>query len=335
MNNLVGGTVDIQDDGRIGEVVSPTVIDPGTINNAGLFTKTGGTGFTTLVAILNNLGDVEIASGTVSAQRGGTLMDSNFQVDANSALDLIGGVFTMTGANQFSGSGKVLTRASGGAGGRVDIPTGSTATFNLPGDGAELSGTLDVNGSLINLGDALFTGVALSGNGSLINRSKMEIGNNAQIGGTLDNEASITQTGTGNLHFNTDGRLINRPGATYEFQSTAGLAAGASDNTPLFDNRGLLKKTDGSTSFVAVSVATTGDISVEDGGITFRRDGDYQGADLMIATGSQITFESGLHEFSGTSTVTGDGTLAFVGSATVDINSVTSVNLPVGGTSDW
>ncbi|MEM9646156.1 MAG: matrixin family metalloprotease, partial [Planctomycetota bacterium] len=188
-----------------------------------------------------------------------------------------------------------------------------------------------VNGQIANIGKANFESFLLDGGGSLVNRGTIEIGNNGQLQSTLENESMIRQTGTGNFRFNTGAHLINHVGATYDFRSGSGITSSPIDTTPLFDNRGLVRKSDDSLSVIGVPSLMFGDVSVVQGAINFRRDASFQNVEVSIAELGEIKLESGQHDFDGTTVVIGDGTFSISGSTAVNIHDVMTVNLPTGG----
>src|SRR5664279_139091 len=125
LTNLATGTMSITAD--------VSSVAGGTIGNAGVLRKTGGTGTTTLGTALVNSGDVQVQSGALDMTSGGSA-SGTFEVSANATLQF-GGNYTLSGASSVTGAGTVFMSS-----GTVNL----NGTFSLSGTNI-ISGTLAVN----------------------------------------------------------------------------------------------------------------------------------------------------------------------------------------------
>jgi hypothetical protein len=130
IDNEVGALYDIQGDGN-GAFVASYSSGPATFNNRGTFRKSGGTGTTTLTEQVNfnNIGTVEVQSGTLMFQGGykqtkGATMLTGGTLMSGSSLDIQGG--------DIGGSGTIISDLLN-AGGRV-LPGTSIGHLIVAGD---------------------------------------------------------------------------------------------------------------------------------------------------------------------------------------------------------
>jgi hypothetical protein len=130
--NQQGAVFDSQGDGNLNAIFSPAYHP--TFNNAGLFTKSGGTGATTVAWIFNNSGAVDVLSGTLSFTGGGNHTGS-FDVASGATLDFAGGVHSLASGTTITGAGAISV-----SGGTLNVGGDFTnATTLTVGSGATLS----------------------------------------------------------------------------------------------------------------------------------------------------------------------------------------------------
>jgi hypothetical protein len=242
LNNAPDGTYNLTGDGGLqsGTLYTSSGSYPfgsGVINNSGLFEKTGGTG-TSIIApsiAFNNTGTVEVDSGTMAFNGGGSITTGNYVFNNGSVVQLAGGSETLSGAINISGNGTLqingaVVSAGGGnsstftnlnnganlliSGGAVYGDTNSSVTFNLTGNSQTTfsGGLLGGPGSTINMGNFIWTGGTISdynGFGSITgftNNASMTISGpdakSIDTTGVLTNHGTITQTGTAQVLFN-------------------------------------------------------------------------------------------------------------------------------------
>ena len=128
LENQTSGLVDLQNDWTFLSLSSGT--QP-TINNAGIFRKSAGTGISITPAALNNTGTVDVQTGTLSLEGGGT--DSGtFTVASGATLQFNGGTHLWQGGVASSGAG-VLKIVSGTvqADGAVTLSSGAALSGGI------------------------------------------------------------------------------------------------------------------------------------------------------------------------------------------------------------
>ena len=194
-NNQPGATFDVQGDAAIGCWST----NPATFNNAGVFTKSAGTGTTTVGAYwtFNNTGVVEVRSGGASlggpvAQLPGTTLTGGIWiVDANSTLALT------SASNITVNQGSVTLDGPGSIFARINTLADNDGNFSiLNGRDFTTSGALENSGTLtVGLGSTLtvsgpltWTGGNIEGDGTI----------NANNGASIT--ASVAKSGAGTLN---------------------------------------------------------------------------------------------------------------------------------------
>ena len=276
----------------------------GTINNAGTFRKSGGTGTSVIGngVNFNNSGTVEMDSGTLSFQGTCTGNNARYVVNGGGQMNIAGGVWNLTGSNTFTGSGVVSV----------------TGTAQLWGSSNDLLGqglTVTLNGSQ---GNGLVQGVTnaasfnlISGEiSSLTNTSANFVisGTGASMGEGTSNFGTMTHQGSGSVTIY--GTLNNQAGALYDLQGDGGLTYGYGGGT--VNNAGTFRKSGGTgTSAVNVDFNNTGTVEVDSGTLNFPR-GYQQTAGSLFLNGGSVTANANLQggQLCGTGTVNGSITNA-------------------------
>ena len=351
LNNLVGYTLDVQNDQSFVAAGSPLP----TINNAGVFLKSAGSATTTASTNVrfNNTGTVEVQTGTVSLNGGGTsngdfvataagtllrfgggthTLDLASSVDAG-RVEVTGGAVTVAGSYQVASS----TTVSGGTAtyqvpvtsvGALLTVSGGTANFNFIGDQAlsdlHLSaGTLTGSADLTVTGPITWTAGTMSGSATTDAEGGMSLSGTVfkkLDARTLNNHGPATWSGTGIIQLATGAVLSNLAGATFEIQNIAALTnPGSSGGT--INNAGIWRKTSAGTSTIANPFHNSGVVEVEAGALSFTRGGTSSGP--FVAPAAAILFQGLTFTFTDTSleaaslTVTSDS-VNFNGSTTVD-----------------
>lgn len=289
INNEAGALYDIIDDSH----VSRDAVH-GTINNAGTFRKSGGSGNSEVAAALNNTGTVAVTSGKLRFRAGGTLNGGTMAFAGGHEVEFYAGNFSVVGTNSASGNGALeisdghvfadtgnsgaFANFTGGAnllltGGLVEGKTGGTLTFNLngtskvqlTGNPSAAGGSVGGLGSTINLGN--FEWVHGTVAGSFTNNStnfaitagEQRIDN----AGLLTNTSTITQGDGGNMSLG--GTIANQSGAVW--LSTGTNSISNSSPTPVVNNAGTWRKTGASTisSLHSIAFNNTGTLAIDSG----------------------------------------------------------------------
>ena len=268
----------------------------GTLANAGLLAKTGGTATSEVDAVLTNTGTVTVSSGTLDFDGGGVLGGSMGATAAGTLA--LGGGYWSIGGSRMTLTGPVDLTAGG-----IAIAAGQS--LSLTGGATLGSGELFGPGTLSTAGVTAANGITL--NDGLVWRN----------GGTLEM--------TGNVIFaDIASTLTNLAGATIAFSSDAGDIFDAGR----LSNAGLIAKTGGSgTNYVtATLLANTGSITASIGTLALEGGGVLSGA-IGGTAGGVVALGGGSFSLSGPSFLA--GTLALAG-ATVDLTAGQTLQLSSG-----
>ena len=298
-------------------------------NNTGVFQKTagaGGTSATTIEAVFNNTGAVQVQAGRLVLSGGGSVSGS-FTLAAGTGLALQNDYNFAAGSN-LSGAGNVSVELGnttvGGAytvGGVTTVNGGSIA-FNSVASTTDLvlaGGVLTGTGTLTASGAVTWTGTVLQGSGALVANGTLNISgsDHGLSARTLTNAGSGTWS-AGNILFSSDATFNNSGTLTTTFDGNFQVSNG----TPQFLNTGLFIKSGGTgvTSF-ATSFNNSGTVRVDSGSL-FVSDGTGAGNFNLLAGGIQF---GGAYNLGNGASITGTnkalltGSLNITGAATAKI----------------
>jgi hypothetical protein len=268
LTNLASGTITISADVSVG--------GGGAIGNAGVLSKIGTTGATTLNVTFVNSGDVQAQSGTLDLNGGGSA-SGTFEVSADATLQFANKNYTLGAASSVTGAGTAIF-----SGGTVNLSgplsmsgtniiNGGTLAVNAPGSmavtnliilsGGSLNGNAPVavngpftwsNGSIYNTG-----GVTLNGASSLNGAGNSTM----QLYGLLINAGALTWSGSDQNLYISGGALTNLASGSITISADVSVGGGGT-----IGNAGLLRKTGtpGTTTLNATFV-NTGDVQVQSG----------------------------------------------------------------------
>jgi hypothetical protein len=165
--------------------------DGGTFVNAGTLSKTGSSGTSVIDIALNSTGAIDVQSGIISLQGGGTL-GGTIAASTGAMLAVDANTITLANGAAFSGAGTVAVR-----GGTLTIPAG-TATSAAATTVLFSGGTISGAGTLTLSGPFIWTGGTMSGTGTTNASGGLTIGStnisSAQYlaGRTLNNFGAAT-----------------------------------------------------------------------------------------------------------------------------------------------
>jgi hypothetical protein len=345
LDNTATGVYDFQTDSGIvnpGGNYSPG----GTIINAGLIEKTGGTKTSYInpsatTGTLTNTGTIEVNTGTLSLQANTTDTSGSFNVAAGATLNLTdfqnygdGFTFTENGTFAPTGSGTIVL-----PGGYL-APGPNGATFNIPSSIA-----FQVSGGAISV--PANTTLTYNGLLTLTNKSSNV---NLQGGGTflLPSGSTIDQAGTGNLNLEPPASggsvtptLQIAAGATYNFQNTSSISdygGGAVLNQGLIETTDTLAATPGTSQITASLTNNGGTLDAAAGTLqvadtSTNTNGAYTaaaGATLDLTGGNTNTFNE-----TGTFTASGAGTLTIGGGTLAVANNAATLSIPSAVNFQW
>jgi len=328
--NQAGATFDIQSDDYLWDWggAAPT------FDNAGIIRKSGGAGASTFYdVVLDNSGQVEVHSGTLSLSGGGT-SGGDVSVMPDAVLVFAGGNYTLDASSSIGGAGTVqFNGATVDIQGAYDV-TGTTEVSNgiarfandlsIP-DLTLSAGTLDVAGEMTVSGLFAWTGGTLTGDGRTSAEGGLEIreaSNKSLVGHTLVNAATTTWT-EGPLYAHNGATFANQVGATFDIQSndTFWDWSGAAST---LENDGSIRRSGGNgTSTVDLALNNSGLIEVQSGTLNLSGRGASSG-DFSVVGDAILAFVGGTHTLDTSSSVSGAGTVQFNG-ATVEMRGTCDV----------
>lgn len=323
----------------------------GTVNNAGTFQKSGGTGTTSFsnggqTVTLNNSGVVRAFTGAILVAHGGTSTAGIFDAVPGALIDF-NAAYTFNTGTQFTGGGEVRLLAG------TQTLAGAISSTNLKLAGATVAGSHTLTGNLewrsgsITGATTLPSGAALSLTGPA---------EKLLDGGSVTNSGTITWGGGGNWRMGFGAAISNLAGGSFEIQGDASMSIGGGDGNGTFTNAGLLRKSNGtgttsigggqgpSFSNSGIVDVASGTLSfqlsfTQTGGVTQLNGGNlgggillaFQGGDLLGAgtiTGSVgntgATVRPGGIGAAGTLSITGDYTQSAGGTLAVELGGTTA-----------
>jgi hypothetical protein len=325
-----------------------------TFNNGGTFTKSPGTGTTTIDAVFNNLGTLNVATGVVALQNAGNGPGA-FKVAGE--LDIDGGVANLSATSSITGAGAMVFN-----GGILHF----AGTYNLSGTTAVTNATVTLGGTLTNLGTSLtlngpgttnvlgnvsvatltltnsatlagaggvtvttalnWSGAAtMTGNGSTTVAAAAKLIMNGTSNEVLDTRTLLnfgvgSWSGTNDFYMYNGAVFVNEAGATFNALDDQNIFTGG--ETPSIVNAGTFIKsaTPGVTTINAL-FNNTGLFKVSSGTAVLTAGGKGNGT-TTIVTGAELDLGGGSYVFG---PMNGAGKVVFVGGST-DISGAYSVS---------
>ncbi len=335
------------------------------INNSGVW-NVSGAGATSSVGsniAFNNTGNVNVTSGTLELDGGGTSTGGIFLVSGGAGLNFGGGggtIYTLGGASSVSGAGTVLFDGGGlmwnfNAGtysvtGTTWVAAG-TANFNSAASTSSLniSGGILGGSGLVSTPSLNWTGGNMEGTGTTsVTGTVSTISGGANVGldRVLDNLGTMTDSQTGaDINLDSDNLtpgFLNNSG-TFNVTAGGGFFESYSTGTDAINNSGVWNVSGaGATSTVAGNVAfnNSGSVNVTSGTLELDGGGTCTGGIFLVSGGAGLNFGGGggtIYTLSGASSVSGLGTVLFEGGGFVwDFNagtySVTGTTSVTAGT---
>jgi hypothetical protein len=347
INNEAGAVWDFQKDAAI--------VGVGTFNNAGTLQKSAGSNSSRVdPTFVNNIatanGTVKVLSGDLSFDGGdGGASHGSFSVTAgntltfihNNNLGLANDSFTLSSDSSASGAGTMQI-----VGVTVNVTGGYSVTATTVQDGNTTTGianfrsnvtlsslTLKNGGTLAGTANVTVSGRLDWNAGTMTGTGSTTVAPTATLavdGGfdetldtrTLNNKGTATWTGDGNVIFQNGAVINNSAGATWDFQSDAGIVGA----TGTFNNAGTVKKTktkgSGPTKISPSTFNNTGRLEVHAGTVNVT-------ATVSQVSGSTLTAGSWLAFGSATTpstlTITLAGSLTTIGTkASVTLSGLNS-----------
>ena len=300
--NLAGAIFDVRSD-------APLNGSGGTfVQNAGTFRKSLGSGTNLIYPSFNNSGTVEVLTGTLSFNGGGT----------NTALFSLGNGAAIQNPSSFTfANGSQLTGAGTNrwTGGTITL-NGDLNAANLELSGATVAGTGMLSVSNLNFFSGSFDGTnTVSGvanwiGGTIPSTARLTIATNGVlnlsgaadkfISGMLTNAGLVVWTGAGRLYLDGPGAIYNLPSGVFDVQNNSLLINQFISPSAAFHNAGLFRKSAGTgTNFLTrVNFNNSGTVELRTGTLAIPSGGTNSGtfdvaAGATLLISSDYTFASG------------------------------------------
>jgi autotransporter-associated beta strand protein len=291
-NNRAGATFETNFDGTMQILFS----GPGNFNNAGAFSKTGGNGTTTVGVAFNNTGMVNVDSGTLSLNGGGTHSGS-FAVAAERTLRIGGGTHLLGTGTHLGGEGRFLL-ADGVISGEGNITLGIPVTWT----GGQFAGAGAGVDSV-----TLTRNVAITGSAFLFART-LSLGDGAQ------NPIETSWT-SGGIALGNGAVLHNRAGSTLDVGFDGGFIFNQfSQSAGVIRNDGVFRKSAPGTVTIGPSMTFRNDgvVEVKAGTLLVQSGGTHSGG-FSVDEGAVLTFADGNHTLAVGAVLEGSGEIRLTG----------------------
>ena len=336
LTNLAAGTITIVADANSAYYGAG---DVGTIGNAGVLRKTGTPGTTTLGTPFVNTGDVQVESGELDLNSGGSA-SGTFEVSANGTLRFDSGSYTLSSGSSITGAGTVWM-----AGATVT----ETGSLYLSGTNIISGGTLTVNApATMSVTDLILSGGTLGGTSLVMVSGPLNWTGGGITGVVEFNGGTFSQSDPARTLDLNGGQLINNGTLSWtDVQMRTGngsiinnLASGIINLTPnnggggafggsyVFNNAGQVTMTGSGAATIADTFNNSGTVSVNSGELDLPGGGSDSGA-FTIASGATLGLNGHTHTLNDGTTFTGAGnliingaTVNFTGSASMNVNTL-------------
>jgi hypothetical protein len=294
--NLSGALVDIELNVSIDSFNwsgNPLLVNYGTVE------KTGGTGTSTISPMFDNFGALDVQTGTVSINGGGS-GNGVFEADAGATLEF-GGSYTANNGSQFIGVGTNLMSSG------TFTLNGTITSANAVLAGASLAGTNGVIAGILTWTSGSIAGgstLTIATNGVLVLAGGN--GNDYSMAGILTNAGTV-QLLSGNLELSTyggPGEFVNLSGALVDIASNVSIDSYNWSGSPLLVNYGTVEKTGGTgTSTINPNLDNSGLLDVQSGTVDLNGSHGLSGGTLNFGISSATNY--GVVSLSGSAQLTG------------------------------
>ncbi|MBI3879322.1 MAG: hypothetical protein HY301_04570 [Verrucomicrobia bacterium] len=263
IDNQVGALFDVKSDQLINNAYGSEVF-----TNSGTFRKSAGAGATTIAVAFDNTGTVQVQSGTLNLNGGGSVGGSYSAANGTSLL-LNGGSFVESGTPTFTGPG--LCQLTGGS---LTLTTDTISGLTLAGGSLYVAPSFQ-GGSITNLtlGGASLYSTNFYGPVTVASNGVVNIGGagTRNLYNALTNRGTVNWTNVTLRVWNDGGTyrgvIDNQAGALFDVQSDQLLNNAYGE---VFTNSGTFRKSAGAgTTTLAVAFNNTGTVDGAMGLIIF------------------------------------------------------------------
>ena len=309
--------------------------------NQGIFTKSAGTGTTSINIVFDNSGTVNVDSGTL-ALNGGGIHSGSLVVPAGKGLSFSGGTHVWNSGTSFSGAGTVsqsngtitvnsnvtlsgplvLSAPEQGTSiyavvgllngpGIINVPAGMT--WSALGSPSSRPGSSEIRGANTTVvsGRTLATDVINVTGGLLINGTNIKSLNKRALNHGDGVNPSLASWTAGTLAISDAAVFSNKAGATFN-TNFDGLIEHRGGAGSTFVNEGTFTKSGGTGSTVFsdnIGFFNSGTINVNSGTLEIRNGGGTHSGTVNISAGCAMNFNGGTHQFSAGASFIGAGTV--------------------------
>jgi hypothetical protein len=271
----------------------------------GMINKSSATNGLTLIAVpFTNNGAVNIISGALDVNQGGSAPTGTFSIAAGARLEFDGGTFTL-GSGPISGEGIVVA-----LGAAIAVPGSSVISAPLRFSNGSIggSGSLSINGPLTWIAGP-FVGSGGGGTATASNGITMSGGGEKALTNYhLINGPTSTATwgGVGAIHLVNAAVFENR--GTFDATNDAAMVYD-SGKAPFFLNRGTFNKSSTANASTVIGIAFTnsGTVNITSGTLNLSAGGADTGGVYNTSVGGNLLFASN-HSLDGASAIAGPGT---------------------------
>jgi hypothetical protein len=299
---------------------------------AGTIRKSGGTGTNLIDWAVLNTGSIEVQTGGLLFNEGGSIGGS-VSLATNAVLLLENGVFSMLNFGSATGGGSLIVSAT------ANVPSGSP--YNAQAmvellDGGGLgggSGVFAVNGPFAIRGGTVNDGGSLDLNGA------GTVTGGAQMIGTVNVNGTVVHTAGQHVgHGSFNPRINIRSNGIYSIEMDGTAITGNNGDTVTVDSGGTLRR-DGTAGEAVVdwNIVNRGAIDVRQGSLSFVESGSIGGVST-VSGGALLHLDTGSFTMEDTGRITGAGEFKTTASITlasgafeVDCPAVLTTGTSLGG----
>ncbi len=280
--NMVGATFGIQGDLNMtngGGAGQRTFI------NDGALSKVSGAMTSTMNILVNTAGTVNVLSGTLALNGGGTSTGA-FSTGSGTTLQFGGGAYAVESGSSFTGAGTV-----GVSGGTVNFNGMSTGIGNLDLSGGTLGGS---GGVTVNT-NMNWTGGTITGPGQFTTMGLLNLSgaNTKTLDGRAFSNGGVASWMAGVINFYNSASFRNMVGATFGVQGDLTMADGGGSGQRNFTNDGTLSKGSGNLT-AAINVPLTNGGTLNAGSGTLSLSGGLSNISADTLSGGIFVVNAGL-----------------------------------------
>jgi hypothetical protein len=328
-NILLGNKSLLENAGTFNAINDAPVVDNGgsasAFLNSGVFNKSSTANASTTINIaFTNSGTVNISSGTLAINAGGSAPGGKFLISAGGGLIFNAGTFNIDPTTTIAGSGTVAVN-------------GATLSHGSGVGGVTIAAPLTLSSGFITGSNALainapftWTGGTLgSGNGTAtVNVGMTFVGpqNKALSAYRLVIAPTATASWSGGLIYLGSGSVLENRGTFNATNDSSVLNNGGA--VPALVNSGVFNKSSiaNGTTIISIPFTNSGTVNITSGVLDINAGGSAPGGTFVLAPAGTLLLDNATFNVDSTTTITGGGTVSLAG-ATLSLTGA-SVAIP-------